>query len=592
MNEQLANHQINQAVQWLQSGQPAKARDSLQRVLKAFPNSPELHFLLGLAALPLAQDEVALRHFNQAIALEPRLLEAYVNRGILLKNKGQLQAALRDFDHVIRVNPSMVQAYTNRGNVKVLLKQLTLACEDFAMAIRLDPQCVDALLNMGSILVREGAYREGLPLLERVIAVQPDMQEALLGMGTALSGLGRHKEALERFTAVLRIRPEHADARCGLANALAGCGEFQQARLHFDQLLQSCPKSVFALNGKAALLMETGERLEARQLLEQAMLLDPEFHLARFNLSLLQLQQGDLLAGWQGFESRKLDLLLRRRCGIRQLEGREWQGEDLAGKTLLLHQEQGLGDSLQMLRYVPLLQARGARLLLLLDRPLVALAQAAYPQVAVYEERASVPAYDLHCPMMSLPLHFATGLDGIPSPQAYLQADAVRCQQWAERLGKAGQPRIGLVWSGSRQHQNDRQRSVPLALLAPLLSMKADFHSLQKEYREDADTLSACGIRDHAAQLHDMAETAALIMQLDLVISVDTSVAHLAAALGKPCWIMLAANPDFRWGLTGKDSPWYAAVRLFRQDGLRDWSVVLADVCTQLGQQLEVVPAE
>lgn len=582
MNEQLAHNKINQAIQLLEKGQPVKARDNLQRVLKFYPNSPQLHFLLGLTLIPLAAEDAALHHFNQAIELEPHLLEAYINRGILLKKKGKLQKALNDFDYVIQHNPSIVQAYTNRGNVRILLKQLTLASEDFARAIQLDPLCEDALLNMGMMLVSEGAYLPGLPLLKRALELNPDLLEAKVALGTALGGLGRHEEAIEMFSEVILTQPKHVDARCGLANSLAACGNIQDAEFHFNQALQLYPQNASARNGKAVMLMNIGKYSESYLLFKEAIALDPEFHLAQFNLSLLLLLQGDYTGGWLAYESRKFDLLVRRRCGIRKMDGKEWQGEDLSNKKLLLHQEQGLGDTLQMLRYIPLLQKKNAQLSILLDPPLINLVKENYPDVVICQNIQSLPDYDSHCPMMSLPLHFSTQLDNIPSEKSYLKVDESRLQHWSEKIGTTKRLRVGLAWSGSRQHINDRQRSLAFDQLKPLLAMNAEFHSLQKEYREDRSNLEINCIFDHSAQLQDMTDTAALIMQLDLIITVDTSVAHLAAALGKPCWIILATNPDFRWGLESEHSPWYPSVLLFRGSAQRNWTGVIDDVCEKL----------
>ena len=488
MNQQLALNKINQAMQHLQQGKAAMARDSLSRVLKAFPDSPEVHFLLGLALVQLVQPKGALAHFNSAIALAPDLAEAYVNRGILLKNQQQLTKALQDLDRAVALRPGMAEAYSNRGNVRVLLDQPEQAGADFAMAIRLDPHNADALVNMAALKADGGEYAESKVLLERVLALRPN------------------------------------DA------------------------------------------------------------------LARHNRGWLSLLQGDYAHGWQDYEARKLDKQLSQRAGLQRFSQPEWQGEDLSGKTLLLHQEQGLGDAIQMLRYLPQLQAQGARVLILLNAALVPLASQLLPSGQVFTQGEALPHFDLHCPVMSLPLRMATTLDNIPAAQGYLAVDEAGRQHWAGLLGEKKRLRVGLAWSGSAKHLNDRKRSLTLAalsgLLQPdLLQQAVEWHSLQREYREDADEQAASGIIDHAAQLHTMQDTAGLISQLDLVISVDTSVAHLAGALGKPCWLLLPFNPDFRWGLGRSDSPWYASMRLFRQPQPGDWASVLDEVAGLLAQQ-------
>lgn len=480
MNEQLALNKINQAMQQLQQGQPSAARDGLSRVLKAFPDSPEVHFLLGLALVQLAQPKGALTHFNRAIVLAPDLAEAHVNRGILLKNQQQLSQALADFDRAISLRPCMAEAYSNRGNVLVLLDQPERARDDFGSAIRLDPHNSDALVNLAALLADSGDYAGSMTMLERVLSRHPD------------------------------------DA------------------------------------------------------------------LARHNRSWLLLLQGDYTRGWQDYEARKLDKQLCQRSGLQHFSRPEWQGEALAGKTLLLHQEQGLGDAIQMLRYLPLLQQSGARVLALLNPAVAGLAAQLLPAAQVFTRREALPAFDLHCPIMSLPLRMATTLDNIPAAQGYLAVDEAGRQQWAERLGVRKRMRIGVVWSGSARHLNDRKRSLTLPALSALVSQDAEWHSLQREYREAPADVAAAGITDHAAQLQTMQDTAGLISQLDLVISVDTSVAHLAGALGKPCWLLLPFNPDFRWGLGCDHSPWYASMRLFRQPAAGDWASVLDDLAAQV----------
>jgi Tfp pilus assembly protein PilF len=479
MNQQLALNKINQAMQQLQQGQPAAARDGLSRVLKAFPDSPEVNFLLGLALVQLAQPKGALTHFNRAIVLAPDLAEAYVNRGVLLKNQQQLPQALQDFDRAIALRPGLAEAYSNRGNVLVLLDQPERARADFASAIRLDPHNSDAMVNLAAQLAETGDYASSMAMLESVLSRRPD------------------------------------DA------------------------------------------------------------------LVRHNRSWLLLLQGDYTRGWQDYEARKLDKQLCQRSGLQRFAQAEWQGGSLEGKTLLLHQEQGLGDAIQMLRYLPLLQQAGARVLILLNPAVAGLASQLLPAAQVFTRREALSVFDLHCPIMSLPLRMETTLENIPAAPGYLAVDAADRLQWAAQLGEKKRLRIGVVWSGSARHLNDRKRSLALDALSAILQLDVEWHSLQREYREAPADVAAAGIIDHAAQLETMQDTAGLISQMDLVISVDTSVAHLAGALGKPCWLLLPFNPDFRWGLGRTDSPWYASMRLFRQPVPGDWASVLDAVAAQ-----------
>jgi len=579
MNEQLALTKLNRAMQQLGAGQPAQARTTLQPVLKAYPDSPQIHLIMGLALVQLAQSEGALRHFGQAIALEPRMAEAYVNRGILLKNKGQLEGALNDFNRAIALNPNLAETYYNRGNVRLALDQMPEARDDFASAVRLNPHYADALGNLGELLARSGAFADALPLLQRAAALQADRAEFHDSLGNALNGLARHEEAIAAYQRALQCKPCPPDVQVHLGYALADCERYDEAQHCIDTLLKAHPRHAKGLLAQAHLLIAQGKRDDAQAMLEQVLQIQPDFALAQFNLAVLLLQQGDYPNGWRHYEARRHDPVTQRRCAFHSFSQPEWQGEELAGKTLLLHQEQGLGDTIQMLRYLPLLAERGARLVLLVKPAVAALAASLDTPVEIATEAETLPPFDLHCPLMSLPLWLATTLDSIPAAQGYLAVDAERQDRWAERLGPRSKPRIGLVWSGSRQHSNDRRRSLPLGVLAELAALDADFHSLQLDYRESAEEIAALGIRDHAADLHSLADTAALITQLDVVISVDTSVAHLAGALGKPCWLLLPDNPDFRWGLARSDNPWYDSLTLFRQGTDRQWPPVIDALC-------------
>ena len=303
---------------------------------------------------------------------------------------------------------------------------------------------------------------------------------------------------------------------------------------------------------------------------------------AHFLKGLANLVTGDLARGWAGYE-------WRHRAPVARLTRREqprplWLGDvDLAGKTILLHSEQGFGDSIQFCRYVPLVAARGARVVLEVEQPLCGLMRGlpGVTEIVARKDHAGepLPDHDLHCPLPSLPLAFATKLETIPANGPYLHAPESAMAQWTLRLGGARGLRIGLAWSGNPNHIRDRERSMPLDHLLPLLNVDASFVSLQKQLRAgEAELLSRAGIRDVSDDLHDFTDTAALIAQLDLVITVDTGVAHLAGALGKPVWILVTHAPDWRWLLDRDDSPWYPTARLFRQSDSRDWSDVVARV--------------
>ncbi|MBV8466775.1 MAG: tetratricopeptide repeat protein, partial [Burkholderiales bacterium] len=335
------------------------------------------------------------------------------------------------------------------------------------------------------------------------------------------------------------------------------------------------PQSADALVNRGHILQSTGRYAEAMRDYAQALAIAPQHAGANWNRALLLLLQGDYAAGWAAYEWRWQE------HGVAlpwmSLPQPRWLGEgDIAGKTLLLHAEQGLGDTIQFCRYIPLLEARGARVLVAAPPTLAAIVASVSSTATVLEPGKALPDFDLHCPMGSLPLACRTTLEAVPATIPYITADPALRAAWCAKLGSRSKRRIGLVWSGGEGHKQDRQRSMAFARLLPLLEIDVEFHSLQQAVRASDDVaLQASSVIRHEAELTSFADTAALVAEMDLIISVDTSVAHLAGALGVPTWILLAFTPDFRWMLERSDTPWYPTARLFRQPALDDWESVI-----------------
>jgi hypothetical protein len=336
-------------------------------------------------------------------------------------------------------------------------------------------------------------------------------------------------------------------------------------------------------------LADLGRHNTALQAYAQALALDPGHAEARWNRALCLLQLGRLTEAWPDYEGRWQRPRLSRFA--RDFPQPQWRGAlPVAGKTILLHSEQGYGDSLQCCRYAPRLAALGGRVILEVESPMVDLLRGLSGVTAIIAKGDPLPAFDLHCPLLSLPLAFNTGLDDLPAEVPYLAADQAKLAAWAARLGPVRGLRVGLVWSGNAKHDNDARRSLRLAELVAALprDRNIEYHSLQKDTR--ALDLSALrdvpGPRDWSAELGDFSDTAALCACMDLVISVDTSVAHLAGALGKPLWLLLPRNPDWRWLLEREDSPWYPTARLYRRGADAGWAEVLARVADDLRREI------
>jgi tetratricopeptide (TPR) repeat protein len=416
--------------------------------------------------------------------------------------------------------------------------------------------------------------------------------------------LDRRVEAAECFNAVVQIDPRnidgyfnlgrlfdslgrHAEAQMCFGEALNNQHRYPEALAHFDRLVAAGMQQPPVLVGRSVALAGLDRTSEALECLEQALRIEPDMPFAISNRSCLLLAQGQLQEGFQGLEVR-WRLAPFRNQALATPAPLWLGGSAVSGKTILVHHEQGLGDTLQFIRYVPLLARRGARVVLRLPAALLEIMRTLEGVARLVSDSDPLPPHDLHCPVMSLPLAFETTLQTIPAGVPYLRADPARAERWGAYLGAKRRPRIGLVWAGRRRPPINYARDVPLAALRPLLELDADFLSLQREMTP-ADSIalqSLHGISQHGDALGDFADTAALLANLDLLIAADTSVVHLAGALGTPVWVMNRYAPCWRWLRGRSDSPWYPTARLFRQTSFGDWTGVIARIGRALTVQL------
>ena len=474
--------------------------------------------------------------------------------GLAFNARKQHQKAFESFDLAIQLQPDFFEAHGNRGAMLAALGRHQDAIESYRNTLAIEPNFADAHCNLGSALTHLQRYDEALASLDRALALRPNNSDALYNRGNALKPLKRFEEALASYDCAIALQPDHADAH----------------------------------NNRGQVLRELERYDEALASYDRALALRPQHIMAHCNAAALRLLAGNFERGWVHYEWRWMKnsvIPLKRK-----FSQPAWDGRDpIAGKTILVHSEQGLGDTIQFCRYEPLLATRGARVIFEVQKTLQTLMTSLGDAPQIVPKGDSLPVFDLHCPLVSLPFAFETRLETIPSATGYLFAPAQRLATWQSRLQGQRHPRIGLVWSGNPGHERDRERSVGLREFLPLLDAlgaEATFVSLQKDVRpEDAAFLEArADILDYGNALEDFADTAALISQLDLVIAVDTSVAHLAGALGKPAWILLTYFPDWRWLLGRDDSPWYPTARLFRQDESRTWGGVIVRVRQALRQ--------
>lgn len=601
---------LNQAYAHWQAGQAAPAEQLCLRVLGAVRDQPDARHLLGLIALAYGRLDLAADHLRaacrsphapaayhsnlaevlrrqglldeaqeaarRAVALDPQQAEGWNNLGIILQEQGQLEASLQCLRRVAALLPDSPQAHNNLGNTCKQLGDNAQALEHYRRALALDPDYAQALANLSVALFDEGRSDEALTAIRRAIDIDPLMpqahehlariEQAGLGRAAAPEPQAREHQSIHQEARALLIAMRHAEAEALLRGALAA-GE--DTPLLWRLLAQA--------------IRPLGKVGEARAILERVVRAMPGDAEARFDLAELLLLEGDFEAGWREYRWRyhMAHTVMRGR----PVQKPRWDGQPIVGKTLLIHDEQGYGDTFQFLQLVAWARQRsGARVILEVNAQCHALAERSGGFDVIIREGDIPPAFDVHCELMSLPLALGLRLTDLPARTAYLRADPVRVARWRARLAALPRPWVGLVWAGRPDHPNDAQRSLALSDLAPLAQAGITFISLQKgEAAAQADAPPEGLLLAPVSQdIQDFDDTAALISLLDVLVSVDSAPAHLAGALGCPVWVLLPFAPDWRWLQQRTDTPWYPSMRLFRQPRPGAWGPVLQDVAAAL----------
>lgn len=598
----------NLGVALLDLGRSEEALAVFDRAIGLQRDFVDAHFNRGKTLLALARFEQAVDAFDATARLKPGHAEALQYRGVALKMLGRNEEALASFDAALAIRADYPDAHNNRGVTLFETGRYEEAIAAFAEVLRLRGPHPDPYNNLGRALQELRRPTEAIDAFDAALKLRPDYPDALNSRGNSLLELRRLEEALASFEAAIRHRPGYVEAINNRGNALLELRRFEQAIVEYDQALRLRPDFAEAHVNRSNALMQLTRPAEALADLDAAVRLQPELAGAHLNRAHLWLNIGDYPQGWREFEWR-WKAQSRSVVALRSVDHGLWLGQEpIAGSTLVLCHEQGVGDTLQFCRYGRLAAEAGARVVALVPKPLTRL-MSTQPWVSqVVETGQSLPPFDFHCPMMSLPLAFGTTLETIPfGDEPYLLAPAGDVERWGnwleERLlgssavAEGGRHlRVGLVWNGGfRADQPElwavnERRNVPLELFAAALDLPGvDFVSLQKgdpaesELRgREREFWKIGNLLNPAPELTDFADTAGLIANLDLVISVDTSTAHLAAAMGKPTWILNRHDTCWRWLFDREDSPWYGSVKLFRQGADRDWRPVLARVASTL----------
>ena len=560
------------------------ALESFDKAIAIKPDYYEAFSNRGVVLKELKAFDAALASFDKAIAIKPDYYEACFNRGLLLHELGQFDAALASFDKAIATKPDYHEAFFNRGIALHALKRLDAALANYDQAVAIKPDYHEAYSNRGLLLHELKRLDAALASFDKAIAIKADDHEVYSNRGNTLRDLKQLDAAITSFDKAISLNPDFAEAYSNRGNALLDLRQLDAALASFDKAISLNPDFHEAYFNRGIALHALKQLDAAIASYDKAISLKPDYAGACCNKSLTLLLGGNFRQGWELYESRwQLDDVVP---NVRNFTQPLWLGkESLAGKTILLHSEQGFGDTIQFCRYVPLVAALGARVILEVELPLRGLLKELDGVSGIVVKGCALPAFDYHCPWLSLPLAFNTELETIPAARQYLKSDPAKLAYWEKKLKKKSKPRVGLVWSGNDRHTPDYYiRSMPLSMLIKHLPKGFTYVSLQKEVRDsDRSTLeSNAKILRFGDELVDFTDTAALCDLMDVVISIDTGTAHLSAALGKPTWVLVPFCPDWRWLLDRDDNPWYPGVRLFRQQKPYDWSEALEKITSTL----------
>jgi tetratricopeptide (TPR) repeat protein len=573
--------QYNQGNALQRQGKMEEAITCYERALVLQPNHVDAQYNLGNALQSQGKMEDAITCYERALVLQPNYAKVYYSLGNVFLAKGQLDKAVAQYGHALALKPDDSEACNSLGSVLQLQGKQDEAIVCYERALASKPDNAEAHSNLGNVLQALGRVDEAVARYERAIAIKPDNAPALNNLGSALQLQGKQDEAIVCYERALAIKPDNAEAHSNLGSVLQLQGKVGEAITCYKRAIAIKPNNALAFNNLGSALQLQGKQDEAIAYYERALAINPDCPVAKFGLTIIQLLAADFASGLPNYEQRFLQ------NKPRTFSQPQWHGEPLNGTRILLHAEQGLGDTLQALRYLPMVQAAGGSLVLEVQAPLRRMAAQIPGITDLVIAGDPLPPFDWQCPLMSLPLAFGTTLDTIPAPTSYLSIPDEALRTANALSWPATGLRVGLAWAGNPSHHRDRYRSIPLSRLDPLLRLQGvHFFSLQMGPEAAQLATTPVPITDLSDAIHDMADTAALMAHLDLVIAVDTSVVHLAGALGKPVWVLLPIAPDWRWLLGRQDSPWYPTMRLFRQPKFGDWESVVEMVRAALTTHL------
>ncbi|MDH4027508.1 MAG: tetratricopeptide repeat protein [Nitrospirota bacterium] len=606
-----------------QSGRLAEAEDLYRQILQFEPGHADALHLLGVTAYQRGNNSLAVEYIEKATGIDSAVPYYHNNLGSALMNLGEAVRAEHCFNEALRLKPDYSEAWNNLGNSVRVQGRDDEAMTSYKRSIELNSEFVPAINNIANLLKDRGEFDDAIRHYHKAISLQPDLAETYYNLGNALKESGRPDEAVEQYRRAISLNPDFAEAHNNLGNVLKKKKRYEEAVRHYNRAMTLKPALTEAYTNLSDAYREQGRFDEAVEQCKRALILKPDFELAyvnlgnifldkgnysdalaynqkaidikpdfkdaHFNKGIVLLLRGEFNEGWKEYEWRFHSKEILKDIGYTDMKIPLWDGSPLEGKTILIKSEQGIGDHIQFIRYAPLVKERGGRVIYECHKELMRLFEG-HSGIDVLIEKPYTSGCaedpDTYVYLLSLPGVFGTTLDNIPAGVPYPGVDKHTSDGWNERFDKK-MFNVGLVWSGDPGHRNDRNRSCRLSDLTPLADVSGvALYSLQK----DGPGVIPAGMKitDLGTEFNDFYDTAAAIENMDLVISVDTSVAHLAGAMGKTVWTLLPFIPDWRWMIDREDTPWYPAMRLFRQQRPGDWQSVINRVVYELKESVNL----
>ena len=563
LKQALAHHQV---------GHIDQAELAYKEILRLSPENPDALHFLGLIAYQNQDYDIATNLIMKAIGINPNNPIFFRHLGQTFQKQNKLDQAINSYQQAIKINPKYTEAYNNLGELFYLKNKLDQAINLFQKSISLNSNVASTHYLLGNLFGEKGEPSRAFKAYQKAIVLNPKHAEAHCKIGDIFQEQGNLDQAINSYHMALDSCPDLAEGHNNLGSVLKKKNQLDAAIVAFEKAIETNPKHVRAYSNLGATLVEKNKLEEATQHFEKALSLNPNFADVHFNQAIILLLQGRLKAGWEKYEWRWDSIQKSQKRDFKQLL---WDGTSLKGKTILVHTEQGFGDAIQFVRYVDLVCDLDTTVIVECEAELKTLFKSIGRIDKLMTKGEKIHSFDVHVPLLSLPHIFGTTLKNIPAKIPYLYPDTKTNSILLSNNDHKF--KIGIAWTGNPEHINDHNRSVDLKRFGCLLDVgDCEFFSLQ--VGEHSEDIKQCGyhhiIKDLGTQFTNFHHTALAILQLDLVISVDTAVAHLAGALGKPVWTLLPFMPDWRWMLNRSDSPWYPSMTLFRQKEIGNWTPV------------------